>query len=78
VGTPFAAPNNRFGADQAIPALLTLLSQHGYSHLEVAQEATGLFWFHFHTTLQKSPILAPFPSNLVIQPQTGSQVQRGP
>jgi transposase len=66
VDTPFTVPNNRFGADQAISILQASLSRHGYSCLEVGEEATGLFWYHFYTALQKNPTLAPFLSNLVL------------
>ncbi len=66
VGSPFTVPNNRFGAEQAISILQTTLSQHGYSRLEVAAEATGLLWYPFHLTLQKSPTLAPCLSHLVL------------
>ncbi len=66
VDTPFTVPNNRFGAEQAIAMLQSTLSRHGYKRLEVGEEATGLLWFHFHTTLQRSPTLAPFLSRLVL------------
>jgi len=58
-------PNNRPGAEQAIAALVPLLTQHGYTQLAVAMEATGLLWLPFHTHLAQSPALAPFHPHLV-------------
>ena len=66
VETPFTVPNNRFGADQATYALSQILSQHGYTHLELALEATSLFWLPFYRAMEQSTALAPFHPKLVL------------
>jgi transposase len=64
VGTPLTVPNNRFGADEAIATLLQLLSQHGYTRLQLAMEASGLFWLPFYNAVRHSPALAPYQPHL--------------
>jgi len=66
VGAPFTIPNNRFGADQAIQTLSRILSQHGYTHLGLALEATSLFWLPFYWAIEESPLLSPFYPRLVL------------
>jgi transposase len=66
VGTPFAVPNNRLGSDEAIAALNQLLSQHGYARLEVAMEATSLFWLSFYNAIRRCSTLAPYQLRLVL------------
>jgi len=66
VEAPFTVPNNRFGADQAIQTLGRILSQHSYTHLELALEATSLFWLPFYWTIRESPVLSPFQLKLVL------------
>jgi transposase len=66
VGTPFPVPNNRFGSDKAIATLNHLLSQHGYDRLEVAEEATSLFWLPFYNVIRRSSTLTPYQPRLVL------------
>jgi len=66
VGAPFTIPNNRFGADRAIQTMIQILSQHNYTHLELALEATSLFWLPFYWAMEKSPLLSPFQPRLVL------------
>ena len=66
VDAPFTIPNNRLGANQAIQTLSRILSQYNYTHLELALEATSLFWLPFYWTVEQSPLLAPFHPNLVL------------
>jgi transposase len=78
VGTPFTVPNNRFGADEAIAALSQILAQHGYTRLEVAQEATSLFWFPFYNAVRHSTALAPYQPLLVLfNPKLVSKFKKG-
>jgi hypothetical protein len=39
-----SVPNNRPGAEQLIATLVETLQTHGYTHLELGREATGLLW----------------------------------
>lgn len=66
VAAPFAIPNDRFGAEQAIQTLHALLSHYGYTHLAVGMEATGLFWLPFYRVVEQSHLLAPFHPRLVL------------
>jgi transposase len=77
VGAPFTVPNNRCGAEKAIATLRHLLSQHGYARLEVAQEATSLFWLPFYNAIRRSPSLAPYQPLLVLfNPKLVSQFKK--
>jgi transposase len=70
--------NNRPGADQAIAHLVQVLTQHGYTHLELGLEATGLFWLPFYTYLQQSPALAPFhPTWVCFNPKLVAKFKEG-
>lgn len=78
VGKALTVPNNRPGADQAIAHLVHVLTQHGYTQLEFALEATGLFWLPFYTYLQQSPALAPFqPTWVCFNPKLVAKFKQG-
>ena len=78
VGAPFTVPNNRFGAEQAIQTLSQILSQHHYTHLELALEATSLFWLPFYWAIRQSPLLSPFRPRLVVfNPKLIAHFKRG-
>ena len=70
--------NNRPGADQAIGHLVQVLIQHGYTHLELGLEATGLFWLPFYLYLQQSPALKPFqPTWVCFNPKLVAKFKEG-
>lgn len=78
VGKSLTVPNNRPGADQAIAHLVQLLTQQGYTHLELGLEATGLFWLPFYRYLQQSPALAPFePTWVCFNPKLVAKFKEG-
>jgi len=78
VGKMLTVQNNRPGADQAIAHLVQVLTQHGYTHLELGLEATGLFWLPFYTYLQQSPALAPFhPTWVCFNPKLVAKFKEG-
>lgn len=78
VGQPLTVKNNRPGAEQAIAHLVHLLTQHGYTQLEFALEATGLYWLPFYRYLQQSPALAPFqPTWVCFNPKLVAKFKEG-
>jgi len=78
VGKPLTIQNNRRGADQAIAHLVQLLTQQGYTHLELGLEATGLFWLPFYVYLQQSPDLKPFqPTWVCFNPKLVAKFKEG-
>lgn len=77
VGTPFAVPNNRFGAEKAIATLNQLLSQHRYIRLEMAEEATSLFWLPFYNAIRRSSTLASYqPRQVLFNPKLISKFKK--
>jgi transposase len=78
VGQALTVQNNRPGADQVIAHLVQLLTQQGYTHLEVGLEATGLFWLPFYQYLQQSPALQPFhPTWVCFNPKLVAKFKEG-
>ena len=78
VGKTLTVQNNRPGAEQAIAHLVQVLNQHGYAHLELGLEATGLFWLPFYVYLQQSPALKPFqPTSVCFNPKLVAKFKEG-
>ena len=78
VGQVLTVKNNRPGAEQAIAHLVQVLTQHGYTHLELGLEATGLFWLPFFNHLQQSPALKPFqPTWVCFNPKLVARFKEG-
>jgi transposase len=61
----FHVANNLPGAQSAATTLAQAAAQHGYTHLEIGWEATGLLWVPFHRFLSTTPLLRPFAPHLV-------------
>lgn len=61
----FHVTNNLPGAQSAATTLAQVAAQHGYTHLEIGWQATGLLGVPFHRFLETSPLLRPFAPKLV-------------
>jgi transposase len=71
-------PNNRPGADQLLTVLTRLLTEHGYTQLQLGWEATGLLWLPFYTYLAQSQALLPFsPQFLCFNPKLVADFKQG-
>jgi transposase len=71
-------PNNRPGADHLLSVLTRLLSEHGYTQLQLGWEATGLLWLPFYTYLAQSDALRPFsPQFLCFNPKLVADFKQG-
>jgi hypothetical protein len=74
-----SVPNNRPGAEQLIATLVETLQTHGYTHLELGWEATGLLWLPPLTTyLAQSERLRAFtPRFICFNPQLVHDFKQG-
>ncbi len=78
LGSLITLTNNRPGADRAIATLVQVMTQYGYTQLELAMEATALLWLPFYSYLQQSPALAPFhPQILCFNPKLVAKFKEG-
>jgi transposase len=78
VSEPFRVTNNLPGAQAATTAIAELATGMGYTHIEIAWEATGMLWIPFHRHLSHSPQLQPFELQLVcFNPQLVSKFKDG-
>ena len=74
----FQVTNNLPGAQDAATAIADVAAQHGYSHIEIAWEATGMLWIPFHRFLSTTPLLQPFQLQLVcFNPQLVANFKKG-
>jgi transposase len=61
----FRVTNNRPGAQSAVVTIAQTAASLGYTHIEIAWEATGMLWLPFHCFLATHPLLQPFQPQLV-------------
>jgi transposase len=61
----FRVTNNLPGAQSAAATIAQTATDLGYTHIEIAWEATGMLWLPFHRFLDTSPLLQPFEPELV-------------
>jgi transposase len=61
----FHVTNNRPGAQAAVVTIARTAARLGYTHVEIAWEATGMLWLPFHCFLATNPLLQPFRPELV-------------
>lgn len=61
----FQEPNNRPGAQAIARRIAQIATEGGFTHIEMAWEATGLLWVPFHRLLSTCPELRPFKLKLV-------------
>ncbi len=62
---PFRVTNNLPGAQTAATLIAQAATNLGYTHIQIAWEATGMLWLPFHRFLATSPPLRPFHLSLV-------------
>ena len=61
----FRVTNNLPGAQAAVVTIAQTAARLGYTHIEIAWEATGMLWLPFHCFLATNPLLQPFKPQLV-------------
>ena len=61
----FRVTNNLPGAESAATIIAQAATHLGYTHIEIAWEATGMLWLPFHRFLATNPLLQPFTPKLV-------------
>jgi transposase len=61
----FRVTNNRPGAQAAVVTIAQTAASLGYTHIEIAWEATGMLWLPFHCFLATNSLLQPFQPQLV-------------
>ena len=62
---PFRVTNNLPGAQSAAATIAQTATGLGYTHIEIAWEATGMLWLPFHRFLATTPLLQPFEPQLI-------------
>jgi transposase len=61
----FRVTNNLPGAESAVTIIHQAATSLGYTHIEIAWEATGMLWLPFHRFLATNTLLQPFAPDLV-------------
>ena len=74
----FRVTNNLPGAQAAATTIAQLATDLGYTHIEIAWEATGMLWIPFHRYLSRCPQLQSFELKLVcLNPQLVTKFKDG-
>lgn len=66
----FTVPNDLPGTETLVDRIVDLASAHGTEKVQIAMEATNLYWWHLHQALHEAPALAPLkPKIAVLNPK---------